>query len=262
MRPVVTRAVKMPRTVAAKMAWVGRTASMVFGLALVMALVVGAASTAWSATGGNFILGEGNVATAITKLAGAAGVDGPMLQIRNNNADPNDTALDLKVQTGEAPMRVNSDTKVANLNADMVDGQDASQLATNTSEEWHEIGAPGEPTFGDGWTNATPTYICGGQSAGCVEYNTAGFYKDSLGVVHLKGAIKLDVGSCNGCSSIAFRLPEGYRPAKAAVFDPASDRSGFDVFVLYDGYFQVSRPEGFSGTYHHSLDGITFRAEN
>jgi hypothetical protein len=91
----------MLRTVAAKMAWVGRTASMVFGLALVMALVVGAASTAWSATGGNFILGKGNMATAITRLAGAAGVDGPMLQITNNNADPNDTALGLKVQTGE-----------------------------------------------------------------------------------------------------------------------------------------------------------------
>ena len=252
----------MFRNVASKVMWVGRTASMVFGLALVMALVLGVAATAWSATGGNFILGKSNVATAITRLTGAEGVDGPMLRIRNNNADPNDTALRLWVQTGEAPMRVNSDTKVANLNADMVDGKDASQLATNTSEGWHEIGAPGEPTFGDGWSNATPTYICGGQSAGCVEYNTAGFYKDSLGVVHLKGSIKFDLASCNGCSSIAFRLPEGYRPARAAVFDPASDRSGMDVFVLYDGYFQVSRPEGFSGTYHYSLDGITFRAEN
>ena len=252
----------MFRSVTAKAAWVGRTASMVFGLALVMALVIGAASTAWSATGGNFILGKGNAADAITRLAGAAGVDGPMLQLVNNNADPNDTALDLRVQAGEAPMRVNSDTKVANLNADMVDGQDASQLAEKTSEGWHEIGAPGEPTFGDGWSNATPTYICNGQSAGCVEYNTAGFYKDSLGVVHLKGSIKFDLASCNGCSSIAFRLPEGYRPARSAVFDPASDRSGFDVFVLYDGHFQVSGDGGFSGTYHYSLDGITFRAEN
>jgi hypothetical protein len=250
------------RNVASKVMWVGRTASMVFGLALVMALVLGVAATAWSATGENFILGKGNVATAITRLTGAEGVDGPMLRIRNNNADPNDTALRLWVQTGEAPMRVNSDTKVANLNADMVDGTDASQLATNTSEGWHEIGAPGEPTFGDGWSNGTPSYICSGQSAGCVEYNTAGFYKDSLGVVHLKGSIKLDLNSCNGCSSIAFRLPEGYRPARAAVFDPASDRGDNNVFVLYDGHFQLSSPDGFSGTYNYSLDGITFRAEN
>ena len=292
----------MFRSVTAKAAWVGRTASMVFGLALVMALVIGAASTAWSATGGNFILGKGNAADAMTRLAGAAGVDGPMLQLVNKNADPDDTALELRVQAGEAPMRVNSDTKVANLNADMVDGlsskqlqgqtgppgpqgeqgiqgergpegplnpnadtldgTDSSEFATKTSEGWHEIGAPGEPTFGDGWSNGTPSYLCSGQSAGCVEYNTAGFYKDSLGVVHLKGSIKFDLNSCNGCSSIAFRLPEGYRPARATVFDPASDRGGNHVFVLYDGHFQVSGDGGFSGTYHYSLDGITFRAEN
>jgi hypothetical protein len=112
--------------------WVGRTASVVFGLALVMALVVGAASTAWSATGGNFILGKGNVATDITRLAGEAGVDGPMLKLINNNADPNDTALGLRVQDGEAPMRVNSDTKVANLNADKVDGLSSEQLTGQT----------------------------------------------------------------------------------------------------------------------------------
>ena len=34
----------MFRSVTAKAAWVGRTTSMVFGLALVMALVIGAAS--------------------------------------------------------------------------------------------------------------------------------------------------------------------------------------------------------------------------
>ena len=120
---------------------------MVFGLALVMALVIGVASTAWSATGGNFILGKANVATAITKLAGAAGVNGPMLQLINNNADRNDTALDLRVQAGEAPMRVNSDTKVANLNADKVDGLDSTELKgqTGPAGEQGPAGAQGEP---------------------------------------------------------------------------------------------------------------------
>jgi len=45
------------RSMASKVAWVGRTASMVFGLALVVALILGVASAALSATGGNFILG-------------------------------------------------------------------------------------------------------------------------------------------------------------------------------------------------------------
>ena len=54
----------MLRTAAKKVAWVGRTASMVFGLALVLALILGVATTALSATGGNFLLGQRNVADA------------------------------------------------------------------------------------------------------------------------------------------------------------------------------------------------------
>ena len=102
---------------------------MVFGLALVLALVFGVASMALGANGQAWILGQNNAATAVTKLAGAAGVDGPMLQLINNNTAANDTALDLRVQAGEAPMRVNSDTKVANLNADRLDGKDQSAFA-------------------------------------------------------------------------------------------------------------------------------------
>jgi hypothetical protein len=41
----------MLRKVASKVAWVGRTASMVFGLALVLALVFGALSVALAHTG-------------------------------------------------------------------------------------------------------------------------------------------------------------------------------------------------------------------
>ena len=102
---------------------------MVFGIALVLALVFGVASMALGANGQAWILGQNNAATAVTKLAGAAGVDGSMLQLINNNADANDTALDLRVQAGEAPMSVNSDTKVADLNADRLDGKDQSAFA-------------------------------------------------------------------------------------------------------------------------------------
>jgi hypothetical protein len=42
----------MLRTVASKVAWVGRTASMVFGLALVLALVLGIATMALAAVPG------------------------------------------------------------------------------------------------------------------------------------------------------------------------------------------------------------------
>ena len=99
------------------------------GLAVILALVFGVASMALGANGNPWILGRGNVATVITSLGGAAGVDGPMLRITNNDAAANDTALDLKVQSGEAPMTVNSPTKVTNLNSDQLDGKDQRAFA-------------------------------------------------------------------------------------------------------------------------------------
>ena len=52
-----------------------------------------------------------------------------MLRITNSDAGTNDTALDLRVQSGEAPMTVNSPTKVANLNSDQLDGKNQSAFA-------------------------------------------------------------------------------------------------------------------------------------
>ncbi len=111
-----------------KVMWMARATTTVVGLAIMLALVLGVATTAFGANGNNFILGSlNNAATAITKLTG--NVDGPAMQVVNNNADANDTALDLRVQAGEAPMRVNSATKVAKLNADRIDNREASSFA-------------------------------------------------------------------------------------------------------------------------------------
>lgn len=60
----------------------------------------------------------------MSKLVGS--VAGPSLKVDNNSAEASATALDLQVQPGKAPMKVNSDRRVANLNADKLDGQDAS----------------------------------------------------------------------------------------------------------------------------------------
>ena len=51
-----------------------------------------------------------------------------MFVVKNNNADANDTALSLKVQAGEPPMKVNSSTMVANLNADKLDADKLDNL--------------------------------------------------------------------------------------------------------------------------------------
>ena len=124
----------MIRSTASKVMWVGRATVFLVGLAVILALVFGAASTALGANGQAWILGQGNVATAITSLGGAAGVNGPMLRIVNNDADANDTALTLDVQSGEAPMRVDSATKVTNLNADQLDGKDSTEIGVHGLE--------------------------------------------------------------------------------------------------------------------------------
>ena len=119
----------MLRSAVSKVMWVGRATVFLVGLAVILALMFGAASAALGANGQAWILGQSNVATAITSLGGAGGVDGPMVRLTNNDADANDTALDLRVQSGEAPMRVNSPTKVTNLNSDQLDGKDQSAFA-------------------------------------------------------------------------------------------------------------------------------------
>jgi hypothetical protein len=115
----------MLRSVASKAMWVGRTASAVFGLALVLALVLSVATMALAAVPGDpFKLGRLNTIDAISRLQGSVG--GPMLFVDNNSSESNATALRLQVEQDHAPMLVNSDRRVANLNADLLDGQDSS----------------------------------------------------------------------------------------------------------------------------------------
>lgn len=102
----------MMRTIFSKVVWVGGVASTVFGLALVLALIFGLTTAAFGANGDLFKLGKSNTATKVSKLI-------------NNGTG---SALGLQVQPGNAPMTVNSGTQVANLNADKVDGKNATDL--------------------------------------------------------------------------------------------------------------------------------------
>jgi hypothetical protein len=118
----------MTKRIYKKAMMVGRATTLTVGLAIILALTIGLASTALAGTGtgARFQLGQTNTVNAVTKLVGT--VAGPSLQVDNNSADAGATALDLKVEPGKAPMRVDSDTKVANLNADKIDGKDSSDF--------------------------------------------------------------------------------------------------------------------------------------
>lgn len=142
------------------------------------------------------------------------------------------------------------------------------------TEPWHEVGTAGEPGFatnGDGfcmdgvgvdpcWTNFDSNH------------NSAAFFKDPAGVVHLKGLV---VSQCYPCTNgfdleIIFTLPPGYRPAAREVQATVahSDQGGSPPASLHrinvetNGNVRADMdigPELFQGDWI-SLDGITFRA--
>src|SRR6478609_4716533 len=74
------------------------------------------------------------------------------------------------------------------------------------AEATHVVGAPGEPTFENGAFNA-------GAESG-LHLQSAGFYKDHEGIVHLEGIVKT---TSTELKSI-FTLPAGYRPPAGTAF--------------------------------------------
>ena len=124
----------LAKKIASGALWVGRGTATVMGLAVILALSVGLASTALAGTGigARFHLGKTNTVDFVSTFAGS--FSGPMLRIDNDLPDNprfiNSTALDLQVEPGNPPMTVNSSEKVTNLNADQLDNRDSSQFLT------------------------------------------------------------------------------------------------------------------------------------
>ena len=73
------------------------------------------------AVGSSLVLGQANSADAVTFLSGAANAN-----LRLTNTQAGASALDLRVVSGSAPLKVNSTALVVKLNADRLDGRHAS----------------------------------------------------------------------------------------------------------------------------------------
>jgi hypothetical protein len=92
-----------------------------------LALLVSLGGVGLAANGGPFLLGSGNTATAPTSLS-APIAGGRTLRVVNTSTAAGSSALALTVGNGRPPMIVNSDARVVNLNADMLDNLHADQL--------------------------------------------------------------------------------------------------------------------------------------
>jgi hypothetical protein len=106
--------------------WLGRGAATVMGLVVVLALMLGVTTKALAGTGvgATFDLGRTNTVDALSRLVGST--NNALLRIDNDDGGTSATALDLQVEPGQAPMKVDSSTKVVGLNVDQVDGKSAS----------------------------------------------------------------------------------------------------------------------------------------
>ncbi len=134
-------------------------------------------------------------------------------------------------------------------NADLANNSVGSTKLAN-AENWHTVGAAGEPAF---TTDPDPFSNYG------ASYNSASFYKDVTGTVHIRGLVTRNAGGTN--HPVIFTLPAGYRPGGGInvfrVLGSAAATMRVDVYengrVLASG----SYPGGWL-----SLNGISFRAEN
>ena len=99
--------------------------------AMIVALLgvaLGLGSSGWAANGGAFILGVFNSATLRSALV--ANVNDSALQVSNTSVAASAVPLLLTAAAGHPPMKINTATKVTNLNADYVDGLDAGTQLT------------------------------------------------------------------------------------------------------------------------------------
>jgi hypothetical protein len=97
-----------------------------------VALFLALGGTTYAATGDFLKLGNPNQANAPTSLSASPAFAGKALQVTNNSTAAGATALGLTVGSGRPPFTVNSGTKVANLNADKLDGLDSTSFVPNS----------------------------------------------------------------------------------------------------------------------------------
>lgn len=114
-----------------------------------------------------------------------------------------------------------------------------TQITLLTDTTWKLVGQQGAPAFQNSWVNF------GGSS------DVAGYWKDPLGFVVLKGVVKSGT-----VGSAAWTLPPGYRPVAKREFGTISNGAIGYVVVNTDGTVVPTTPSSNTSV---MLDGIRFR---
>jgi hypothetical protein len=135
------------------------------------------------------------------------------------------------------------------INASTLGTVPAAQTANSLTpaEPWHVVGTPGEPAFQNSWKSDP------------IQGQTVAFYKDQVGVVHLRGTA---VGGTP--TKTIFVLPPGFRPVPGKLLPFAvaclkCEPTGTGTLLVADegpGSVVALDAEVVS------LEGVTFRAES
>lgn len=228
-------------------------------IAIAVAVALLSSSTAVAAS--YLVLSTSNTASRTTTLKSAT--NAAVLQLTNTNSTGGTYArgLGITVPSGRAPLTVNSTAgKATNLNADKLDGIDSSGFVRGPVQAWRELGATGNPALvclADNVAAACEFHAFG------FGFNSPAFYKDPLGVVHLKGIVQAGgsfaTPTCQKFSM--FTLPTGNRPSATTVAPTlAGDPNVMArIDILPDGRVTVCLPDVTPGMWF-LLDGISFRA--
>jgi hypothetical protein len=215
-----------------------------------LALIISLGGAGYSATGGNFILGQANSANTQTRLTSP--VAATAFRIDSTSAQTGATALGLYVGTGRTPFTVNSTVKVTRLNADLLDGIDSASFAQDVGEGWHYVGDAGQPAFQNSWTN----FNAPGSSHNSATNQHAAFRIDNFGVIHLGGLV---AGGTIG--QPIFTLPPAYCPLFTKVF-PAISNNAFARITVNRFLSGCAVFANFGSNAWVSLEGVSFLSYN
>jgi hypothetical protein len=210
-----------------------------------VAIFIALSGTALATT----VASDGNQAVRAVKAKVKRGPPGPQgpAGAPGQNGSP-DTGAQILNKLGSV------DGSGSGLDADKLDNLDSTDLVTQGTEAWHELGVAGNDCTANDQFCGGPN--CQWQNLGG-NNSTGAYLRDRLGFVHLKGIVQVSGSDLTGCSGLIFVLPPGYRSAKIEAFAvPSNDALGV-IYLQFGGpYLQAGQ-----GTVWVSLDGISFRCE-
>lgn len=93
------------------------------------------------------------------------------------------------------------------------------------------------------------------QNFDTASYHAAGSFKDSHGVVHLRGLLKR---ASAALSTAIIQLPSGSRPAKTLIFSTVANNRVARLDIDTNGYLYISAADDASWFNFFSIEGITF----